>query len=122
MLAWGVRGRGFESRHPDEKCARLGSTQSGFFMEYFVFILYSQKNDRYYVGQTQNLEERLERHNIGRNKSTKSGIPWSLVHYEVVTDRSAALAKERYIKNLGSKRYLNMITKDFDKDLSDSLS
>jgi len=91
-------------------------------MEYFVYILYSQKNDRYYVGQTQNLEERMERHNCGRNKSTKSGIPWSLVHLEVVTDRSAALTKERHIKNLGSKRYLNIMTKDDDKDLLDKLS
>jgi putative endonuclease len=81
-------------------------------MEYFVYILYSQNTDRYYVGQTQNLEERLERHNSGRNKSTKPGIPWMIVHFEVLPDRSTALVREKYIKNLGSKRYLNLVNND----------
>ena len=86
-------------------------------MEYFVYILYSESTDRYYVGQTQNLEERLERHNTGRNKSTKSGIPWMIVHFEVLPDRSTALAREKYIKNLGSKRYLNLINTDSQEEL-----
>ena len=60
-------------------------------MEYFVYILYSEKTDRYYVGQTQNLDERLVRHNTGRNKSTKPGIPLTLVHFE----------PKKFIKNLG---------------------
>ena len=85
-------------------------------MEYFVYILYSQKTDRYYVGQTQNLEERLERHNSGRNKSTKPGIPWIIVHFELLSDRSAALEREKYIKNVGSKRYLNLINTDSQAD------
>ena len=81
-------------------------------MEYFVYILYSETTDRYYVGQTQNLEQRLERHNSGRNKSTKSGIPWMIVHFETLSDRNSALAREKYIKNLGSRRYLNLISND----------
>ncbi|MEN8124306.1 MAG: GIY-YIG nuclease family protein, partial [Bacteroidota bacterium] len=32
-------------------------------MEYVVYILYSKKRLRYYVGQTHNIEERFERHN-----------------------------------------------------------
>lgn len=55
-------------------------------MEYVVYILYSQKTDRYYVGQTQNLGKRLERHNSGRNKSKKPGIPWLIVHFEALSD------------------------------------
>jgi putative endonuclease len=73
---------------------------------YTVYILYSVSLDRYYVGQTQNLKKRIERHNCGRNKSTKPGMPWVLVHKEEVPDRSTAMAREKQIKNLGSKRFL----------------
>ena len=78
-------------------------------MMYVVYILYSQKTGRYYVGQTQNLEERLNRHNCGRNKSTKPGMPWILVHKEEVPDRSTAVAREKQIKNMGSRRYLDRL-------------
>lgn len=33
---------------------------------YYVYMLYSAILDRYYVGQTSNLEDRLKRHNQGR--------------------------------------------------------
>ncbi|WP_114748045.1 GIY-YIG nuclease family protein [Pleomorphovibrio marinus] len=91
-------------------------------MDYYVYILFSSSLNRFYVGQTKGLEERLLRHNSGRNKSTKGGIPWVMVHSEKVTDRAAALAKERQIKNLGSKRYLHSIGKDIDPEQSGSVS
>ncbi len=34
---------------------------------YFVYLIESLKNGQYYVGQTQDLEERIKRHNQGRN-------------------------------------------------------
>jgi putative endonuclease len=78
-------------------------------MNYFVYILHSKKTGCYYVGQTQNIEKRLERHNSGRNKSTKAGIPWILIYVEVVPDRSTAMAREKQIKNMGSRRYLDRL-------------
>jgi putative endonuclease len=78
-------------------------------MFYTVYILYSVSLDRYYVGQTQNFEERFERHNRGRNKSTKSGIPWVVVHKEKMPDRSSAMSREKQIKNMGSRRYLERL-------------
>jgi putative endonuclease len=72
-------------------------------MMYVVYILYSQKTGRYYVGQTQNIEKRLERHNSGRNKSTKAGIPWKIVHVEYFEDRPSAVRKETPIKNRGTE-------------------
>ncbi|WP_439481929.1 GIY-YIG nuclease family protein [Cyclobacterium plantarum] len=91
-------------------------------MEYYVYILYSASLDRFYVGQTQNLEERILRHNSGRNKSTKAGIPWEMVHFEKVADRVAAVAKEKQVKNLGSKRYLQTIGKDINPQQPGSVS
>jgi len=42
---------------------------------FFTYILYSDTKDRYYIGHTHDFELRLERHNAGWSKSTKSGIP-----------------------------------------------
>jgi len=45
-------------------------------MEYVVYMLYSKERSRYYVGQTDNFDSRLRRHNDGKVKSTKYGLPW----------------------------------------------
>ena len=45
-------------------------------MQAHIYIIYSESRDKYYVGCTENLSNRIEQHNAGRNKSTKSGVPW----------------------------------------------
>jgi len=82
-------------------------------LAYVVYILYSPSLGRFYVGQTEDLVDRLIRHNSGRNKSTKAGVPWTLVHSEQVPNRAEALARERKIKNLGARRYLRNLGIDF---------
>jgi len=42
---------------------------------YYAYIIESEKNERYYIGQTDDLEARLDRHNKGRNHSTKPYLP-----------------------------------------------
>ncbi|WP_083937237.1 GIY-YIG nuclease family protein [Lewinella cohaerens] len=42
-------------------------------MLHHVYILYSPSKDRYYTGYSSNVNDRLERHNGGRSKSTRSG-------------------------------------------------
>jgi len=67
-------------------------------MPYFVYILRSLQDGTYYVGSTQNLEERIERHNQGRSKFTKVKRPWKLVYREEFADRSSAMKRESEIK------------------------
>jgi putative endonuclease len=73
---------------------------------YTVYILYSQKSSRYYVGQTTDITDRFERYNQGRSKSTKFGIPWSIVLQQEVSSRSEAMILEKKIKKRGAKRYI----------------
>ncbi len=73
----------------------------------FVYILYSEKRSRYYVGQTTDIVKRLKRHNLGFVPSTKSGIPWKLVLQIEVLSRSEALVLERRIKKRGTKRFID---------------
>ncbi len=76
-------------------------------MEYVVYILYSEKRKRYYVGQTRNIEERFKRHNNGFVPSTKSGLPWDLKLTIEVSNRSEAMKLEKRIKKRGIERFLN---------------
>ena len=48
-------------------------------MNYFVYILFSHKLNRYYIGQTIDLEERLKQHNSGfyDDASTKGSNDWN---------------------------------------------
>ena len=73
----------------------------------FVYILYSEKRSRYYVGQTADIDKRLKRHNQGNVKSTKSGIPWELVLQLQVSSRSEAMILEKKIEKRGAKRYID---------------
>ncbi|HVN57832.1 MAG TPA: GIY-YIG nuclease family protein [Bacteroidales bacterium] len=68
-------------------------------MAYFVYILKSMKDGRYYIGSTSNVESRLAYHNSGRQRSTKSRTPFVLVKSEEYPDRQAAERREREIKS-----------------------
>lgn len=72
----------------------------------YVYILKSITTNKYYCGQTKDLENRLNVHNSGRAKYTKHGTPWVLVHQVKVENRKVAVQLERKIKNRGIQRFL----------------
>ncbi len=64
-----------------------------------VYILKSKEFNRYYIGVTTNITERVSRHNQGRNRSTKPYKPWDLIHTEEFDSKTEALKRERQIKS-----------------------
>jgi putative endonuclease len=67
---------------------------------YYVYILQSRKNGKLYIGQTNNLERRIEDHNAGLGgKYTQQNGPWVLVHSEKHPDRISAVRRERFLKS-----------------------
>ena len=76
---------------------------------YFVYIIYSKSINRYYVGSTNNIKDRMRRHNSGQGKYTKKGIPWELVKLFEATTRPEAVSLEMKIKKRGARRYLEDI-------------
>ncbi|HRG59052.1 MAG TPA: GIY-YIG nuclease family protein [Bacteroidia bacterium] len=73
---------------------------------FVVYILYSSFINQYYVGHTQNIEERLARHNSGSSLSTRKGRPWALVYTETFNSRSEAMIREKAIKKMKSRKYI----------------
>jgi putative endonuclease len=81
--------------------------------KYYLYVLQSQKNGKYYVGITKDVEGRVNQHNRGAGKSTKSSKPWNLLYTEEFRSLSEASKRERYIKDQKSRLYLeNMIKKN----------
>ncbi len=78
-------------------------------MTYFVYILYSEGFDKFYIGQTSSLEQRLERHNEfdSTNSYTSKYRPWRLKAFaEIGESRGDAMKVERRLKALKSKKII----------------
>ena len=67
----------------------------------------SEKDSRFYIGQTQDLNKRIKTHNSGQNKSTKHRIPFRLYSSLEVESRSDAIKIERILKNLKSRKRID---------------
>ena len=75
------------------------------FMQYHVYILYSNTRKRYYIGYTSDLlEERLRRHNSNHKGFTGGLGEWGIVYKEAFTDKPSAMKREKEIKGWKSRR------------------
>ena len=76
-------------------------------MNYFVYIIKSTKDNKYYTGITNNINRRLKEHNIGKHNtpSTLNRGPFILIHTEKCVSRQLARRKEKFWKS-GSGRAL----------------
>jgi putative endonuclease len=66
---------------------------------YTVYLLKSQKNGQYYIGQCRDIADRIKRHNRGASLSTKSGLPWTVVYTEEFATRGEAVRREQFLKS-----------------------
>ena len=80
-------------------------------MPFYVYILRSEKNGKYYIGSTNDLNDRFKRHNEGRSKYIKPGIPWQLMYFEEYPDSSKTIKREKEIKNRKSKEFIESLIK-----------
>ena len=77
-----------------------------------VYILYSQKLNRYYIGYTSDFDMRLEFHkNANTRKFTYNATDWILFLKIDCTTKNQALSIEKHIKNMKSKTYIQNLLK-----------
>ena len=74
-----------------------------------LYILFSRKLNKYYVGACSDLERRMYEHNIGHSKFTSKGVPWELVYQETFDDLVSAKRREAKIKKMKSRKYLEAL-------------
>lgn len=73
---------------------------------FYVYVLKSSKDQKFYTGTTNNLEERLRQHNYRMVRSTKNRGPLELIYYEACLNKYDAYCREKYLKSGMGKRYL----------------
>lgn len=82
-------------------------------MDYYVYIIFSHLKYLHYIGHTNNLKDRLFRHNNNRNKFTKGKGPWSLVASIKCHSKSEAYNLEMTLKKMKNPekaiQYLNSL-------------
>ena len=75
-----------------------------------VYILYSCKIDRYYIGYTSNLEERIRKHNQKHKKGvTQKSNDWIVVYSENFKDKASAMKREKQIKSWKSRKIIESL-------------
>jgi putative endonuclease len=85
---------------------------------FFVYILKSRKDSELYIGSTNNLEERLKKHDLGLVPSTKLRRPLDLAYYEAYANEQEARHREQNLKLHGRarKQLMNRIKKSIDSN------
>ena len=78
----------------------------------WVYILYSTRLDRYYVGSTPNIEQRVREHNRGMTPSTSTGHPWSCVFTHQTENLIEARRVEYRIKKWKSRSLIERVVQD----------
>jgi len=78
-------------------------------MNYTVYILYSQKFNKHYVGFTSNIELRLKSHNEFGKDWTAKYRPWKLIYSKEFENKTEAMAYEKWLKSGIGRDFINSL-------------
>ncbi|MFA9213606.1 MAG: GIY-YIG nuclease family protein [Candidatus Methylacidiphilales bacterium] len=81
-------------------------------MKAYLYILYSTKINKYYVGiTTDSVYDRLEKHNTGFYKGSfsKAASDWEIKIQIEVENKDTAIKMEQYIKRMKSRKFIEKL-------------
>jgi len=81
-------------------------------LQYCVYVLLSQKDNKFYIGYTTNLHERLTSHIFGKSLATEQRRPFALLFCEYYLSKHDATRREKYFKTTIGKKTLRIVLKD----------
>lgn len=75
---------------------------------YCVYILFSEKLNKFYIGMTSNFDERLEfnLNDVQKRKFTHNAEDWALIYKIETETKELSLSIEKHIKSMKSKIYI----------------
>jgi putative endonuclease len=96
-----------------EEERRKLATMSAFLFSamFYIYILYSETFDKYYIGYSDNPERRVNEHNTKAfNTFTKKHRPWKLAYsFPVSENRADTMKIEKFIKKQKSRKFIETI-------------
>ena len=78
---------------------------------YYVYVLFSDRDKKLYIGFSRNVFKRLVQHNEGKTIRTAGRRPLQLIYYEAHLRKEDALRRESYFKTNSGKRTLQIVLK-----------
>jgi len=81
-------------------------------LQYCVYVLYSLKDNNFYIGYTTNLHERLTSHISGNSPATEFRRPFTLLFCEYYLSKHDATRREKYFKTTIGKKTLKLMLQD----------
>ena len=78
---------------------------------YTVYILYSEKLDKYYIGFSSDVTDRVIKHNRSNKGFTSTGKPWIMVFSEVFSEKKVAMQREKQLKSWKNRTRLETLIK-----------
>ena len=82
---------------------------------FYTYILLSEKDEKFYIGFSQDLKERVNEHQSGKVKSTVNRRPLKLIYYEACLNEQDAIKREKYFKTGFGRRFLKNRMESFFK-------
>ena len=79
---------------------------------YYIYVLFSLKDQKLYIGFTTNLKIRLTEHAKGHVRTTKLRRPLKLIYYEYLLDENDARVRERFLKSGFGRNQLKLALKN----------
>ena len=76
---------------------------------YYVYVLYSYKDRKKYIGYSKDLKQRVKAHLKGEVPATKHRLPLELVYYEAYKGKKDATKREFFLKSGRGRELLNKL-------------
>jgi len=73
---------------------------------FYVYVLYSNRDKKLYIGSTPDLRKRFIKHETGYVRATKHRRPLRLIYYEAYILKDDAIRREKYLKSGGGRKEL----------------
>ena len=72
-----------------------------------VYVLYSEKYNKIYIGYTSDMEKRFRSHNeLGTKGWTVKFRPWKIVYTERFETKSSAMKREKELKTSRGRNFI----------------
>ncbi|WNH13457.1 GIY-YIG nuclease family protein [Thalassobellus suaedae] len=85
-------------------------------MKYYVYILYSETINKYYIGSTKDVLIRLDKHLQNHKGFTGKSKDWVLKYTEVYDSKSDSIKRELQIKKWKSRKMIEKLIKVKSKE------
>ncbi len=80
---------------------------------FYTYVLFSEKDENFYVGFSKDVKLRFEQHQKGLVHSTKNRRPLKLIYYEACISQDDALRREKYLKTYYGRLFIHKRLKSY---------